>query len=98
MKHTPTPWEYEVHSKFSSIKVQSHKDGHVSHIAQVVPTPGVDNAAFIVKACNNFEPLMEAMTNVCNVFADGLEGTIVEPEADVNALKRLEQALINAKD
>ena len=59
MKHSELPWKVSgtngVHcAKGPAVALLRHKDGSARHNAQ-------ENAAFIVKACNNHYKLLEAL-------------------------------------
>ncbi len=59
-EHTPTPWAFETQTSFSHIV---HGPGSES-VCDVID---VRNAAFIVRACNNFDELVEALEGVIRV-------------------------------
>ena len=75
-KHTPTPWTYDQAESNGSFWIITDKETWVPRIAQVPNydgMPNVANAAFIVKAVNNHDKLVEAL-RMCVDRMDGEYG------------------------
>jgi hypothetical protein len=64
IKYTSTPWTTSAHSEYPN-RTQEIKSGDVS-IADVGTS---DDAAFIVRACNAHEPMLEALRQAKAGFA-----------------------------
>ena len=68
MEHTKTPWKVgEYNEDYEEINILCVSDGYTYHAANVPVFQGAPsdeqkaNAAFIVRACNNFDALVEAL-------------------------------------
>ncbi len=70
MEHAPTPWE--VWNRFN-IRAGDHRSLVPGGSSQEMEA----NAAFIVKACNNFDKLIVLLNNILEEpFHEGLEAEI----------------------
>ncbi len=78
--HTPTPWTHNPEMSDSSIS------GPGGVIARAVHSW---DAAFIVRAVNNYQPLLDAIMDVCRVI--GVNETKLNPFQS-EALRRLAKA------
>ncbi|KKN72119.1 hypothetical protein LCGC14_0414050 [marine sediment metagenome] len=72
-KHTPLPWTAEPHGIFPCRYSVMHGERRVAFVGAPFTTevfPG-DDAAFIVRACNNHDDLLEAFKSVMELIDTG---------------------------
>jgi len=98
-KHTPTPWKRSEENAYSILTPQGGLIAKTSY-HWVDPVSARLNAAFIVKACNNFEPLVKVARRALDVIeeAEAMEwekgGAETIPQAE--DLRRILEAIKQA--
>ncbi len=96
-KHTPTPWV--VANGVNIIKIGDKENGHVNALIATaeqvnVGLEAVQNAAFIVRACNAHDELV----NVLDEYLNKTDGTMILPEVYKSWFIRANKALAKAKE
>ena len=98
-KHTPTPWKRSEENAYSILTPQGGLIAKTSY-HWVDPVSARLNAAFIVKACNNFEQLVKVARRALDVIeeAEAMEwekgGAETIPQAE--DLRRILEAIKQA--
>lgn len=73
MTHTPTPWKamgneargFQIHTNYANGKPAPHLNHWIATLrCESCPGDAEANAAFIVRACNVYEELLQALRNV----------------------------------
>jgi len=97
-KHTPTPWR-EHTTDGGAVYIQKHDGGLEGAIARLDfgENPEAD-AAFIVKACNGYEGLVEALKTAEASLQDYLDGGEFVSENVPADLKIIREALAKAEE
>lgn len=103
MKHTATPWEKDYGGTIGHIKSMANindPNGKYPSTPTVcrydVMTPSISkdeqeaNAAFIVKACNSFYGMLEALENVDD-FMNGHDDGLGLHQVVIDAIKQAEK-------
>ena len=73
MTHTPTPWQYDQANSDKSFWIVTDKKTwlpRIAHVPNYEGMPNEANAAFIVKAVNNHEKLVEALRLVRGIIVE----------------------------
>lgn len=86
-KHTPTPWKYK-NSDWGGYDIINTKDNKIGFVDKEI------NAAFIVKAVNNFDELVEA----CRQAIAGLKEKHLEDYEREDLINFIEERLKNATE
>lgn len=78
MEHTPTPWEVDNHGIIFHGKTQIGTVATQPMYKEAPEGTTEANARFIVKACNNYEKLVEALEAIKRHITSGANLYVVE--------------------
>ena len=96
--HNPTPYRVNNHLADKNECLVWTDESHGSVL--VATCHGINkaiNAAFIVRAVNACQPMVDALKNARNVLAGLVSGDLKEIKADSPALREIRQALAMAE-
>lgn len=102
--HTPTPWELGADGRGIMadnqkliLHVKNTGPEHAGKPGHVSVRESLANAAFIVRAVNSHDELLEAAKNARNVLAALAVGDLKQVRADSSALLALRSAIAKAE-
>lgn len=100
VEHTPTPWLVDTLDKTGYMRIVQD-DKRFFEVKDLNPLVGLignsNDAAFIVRAVNAHEELLQAAKNACNVLAGLITGDLKEIRADSPALQQLRSVIAKAE-